>query len=91
MPEINYAMATLGLMIFAFLGWWFWIICAIVARRVHYVGWAFWWVGLMWWAAVAIVPNEFPPDFVRVGLAIFAIPLVIWPLVDLRRRYNQPE
>jgi hypothetical protein len=91
MPAPNYGMADLGLICFAFLGWWFWIICAIVARRVAYVVWAFWWVGLMWWLAVAITPTQTDPAIVLVGLSVWALLLAAWPIRAAYKRMYLAE
>lgn len=86
MPAPNFGMAVLGFAILAFFGWWFWIICAIVARRARYVGWAFWWAALMWWFALLIVPHDEPPQVVFTGLALWAGLLLIWPIRELYKR-----
>jgi hypothetical protein len=91
MPMPNYGVADFGLIVFAFLGWWFWIICAIVARRVSYVVWAFWWAALMWWFAVLITPENVTPEFFLVMMAVWALALAAWPIRAAYKRLYLAE
>lgn len=91
MPPPNYGMADLGLMMVAFFGWWFWIICAIVARRVSYVVWAFWWAALMWWLAVVMTPNDAPLSVVLTWRWLGLLLVVIWPLRAAYKRLYLEE
>lgn len=91
MIDHSVGQADLVLVVFAFLGWWFWIICAIVARRVSYVVWAFWWAGLMWWFAVVITPTRVPPDSFAVVTALWALALVAWPIRAAYKRLYLAE
>jgi hypothetical protein len=87
MPFSQESMAVIGLLIFAFLGWWCCVLIAIIKRRATFVVWAFWWCGLMWWLAVLITPTNAPSGVYFAGQAIFLLPLVAWPIGILARRH----
>jgi hypothetical protein len=91
MIDHSVGQADLGLMVFAFFGWWFWIICAVVARRVSYVVWAFWWAALMWWLAVAITPAGNLQNAKPAALGVWALVLVAWPIRAAYKRLYLAE
>lgn len=76
----NYGLADLGLLAIAGAGWLFGVLAAIVARRISYLVWAFWWAALMWWFAVLITPENVTPELFLAVMAAWALALVAWPL-----------
>jgi len=76
----NYGLADLGLLMFAGFGWLFGVLAAIIARRLSYLVWAFWWAALMWWFAVLITPENVSPEFFLVAMAAWALALAAWPI-----------
>lgn len=76
----NYGIADLGLMGIAGAGWLFGVLAALVARRLDYLVWAFWWAGLMWWFAVLITPEQVTQEFFLAVMIPWALLLAAWPI-----------